>query len=175
MQVWYLEDIFMDVFFEQLITIKKDIKTYLAYIGIAISAILLMTVSLMLSRGLAVIVVFLVFWGAYKLYSMFNIEYEYIITNSTMDIDKIIAKSSRKRILNFDLTEVERIEKYHAQLPQDILNDALFACNKDDENAYLLIIHPEGKAKQSIVIAPNERMRDAMKKFLPKYIADNLI
>lgn len=164
----------MDVFFEQLITIKKDIKTYLAYIGIAISAILLMTVSLMLLGNLAVVVAFLVLYGAYKLYSMLNIEYEYIITNSTMDIDKIIAKSSRKRILSFELSEIELIEKYHAQLPQDILKDTSFACNKDDQNAYVLIIHPDGKAKQSIVIAPDDRMRDAMKKFLPKYVADNL-
>ena len=165
----------MDTFFEQLVTIKKNAKTYLAYIGIALATILVMTVSLIALGNLAIVVIFFVLFGAYKLYSMLSIEYEYIITNSTMDIDKIIAKSSRKRILSFELSEVERIEKYRAELPQDILKDCFFACNTGDENAYVLIIHPDGKAKQSLVIAPDDRMKEAMKKFLPKYVVDTLI
>ena len=165
----------MDTFVEQLVTIKKNAKTYLAYIGIAIAAILLMAVALTILGGLAIVVVFLVLFGAYKLYSMLNVEYEYIVTNSTMDIDKITAKSSRKRILSFELSEVERIEKYRAEMPQDILKDCFFACNADDVNAYVVIIHPDGKAKQSVVIAPDDRTKEAMKKFLPKYITDTLI
>lgn len=164
----------MDTFFEQLITIKKTGKTWLAYIGIAIAAMLLMTVSLMLLGNLAIVVIFLVLYGAYKLYSMLSVEYEYIITNSTMDIDKIIAKSSRKRVMSFELTAVERIEKYRKELPQDIIKDALCACNGDEDNAIVLVIHPEGKGKSSLVIAPDERIVEAMKKFLPKYVSDNL-
>lgn len=164
----------MDVFFEQLVTIKKTAKTYLAYVLIALAAIIIMAAALWLFGNLAVIVVFLVLYGAYKLYSMLSLEYEYIITNSTMDIDKIVAKSSRKRILSFELTAVERIEKYRKELPEDIIKNAVFACNGNEENAIVLVIHPEGKGKQSVVVAPDERMTEAMKKFLPKYVAENL-
>lgn len=165
----------MDTFFEQLVSVKKTAKTYLAYIGIAVAAILIMTVALNLLGNLAFVVICLVIYGAYKLYSMFGIEYEYIITNSVMDIDKITSKSSRKRVSSFDLTTVERIEKFRNNLPKEILNDCLFACNKDDSNAFVLVIHPEGKQKHTVVIAPNERMQEAMKKFLPKYVSDNMI
>ena len=110
----------MDTFLEQLVSIKKDAKIYFAYIGIAIAAILVMMVSLMILGNLAIIVIFLVLYGAYKLYSMLSIEYEYIITNYVMDIDKITSKSSRKRVSSFDLTAVERIEKYRSDLPQDL-------------------------------------------------------
>lgn len=164
----------MDVFFEQLVTIKKTAKTYLAYVIIALVAIILMAAALWIFGNLAIIAVFLVLYGAYKLYSMLSMEYEYIITNSTMDIDKITAKSSRKRILSFELTSVERIEKYRKELPEDIIKNAIFACNGNEENAVVLIIHPEGKGKQSVVVAPDERMVEAMKKFLPKFVADTL-
>ena len=164
----------MDVFFEQLVTIKKTVKTYLAYILIALAAIIIMAAALWLFGNLAVIVVFLVLYGAYKLYSMLSLEYEYIITNSTMDIDKIVAKSSRKRILSFELTAGERIEKYTKELPEDVVKNAFFACNGNEVNAIVLVIHPEGKGKQSVVVAPDERMLDTMKKFLPKYVAENL-
>ena len=38
-------------------------------------------------------------YGGYRLITNMNVEYEYIVTNGEMDIDKIIAKRSRKRLL----------------------------------------------------------------------------
>lgn len=165
----------MDTFIEQLITIKKTAKTWALYFLIALLAIIIIAVAYLFIPTLIVIIAALVIFGVYKLYSLTNIEYEYIVTNSTMDIDKITAKSSRKRVLSFELTAVERIEKYRKELPQDILKDCLFTCNQNDENAVLLVIHPDGKPKKSIVISPNDKVKDAMKKFLPKYVAESLI
>lgn len=45
-------------------------------------------------------------YGAYLLMSMQNIEYEYILTNSEIDIDKIMSKKARKRIASFDFKEI---------------------------------------------------------------------
>ena len=59
----------MDTFFEQLITIKKDAKTYFAYIIIAIAAIILMAAAIWIFGNIAIIAVFLILYGAYKLYS----------------------------------------------------------------------------------------------------------
>ena len=164
----------MDTFVEQIVTIKRTVKTYLAYICISIAAILLMVVSYFLFSSLFIAVDALIVFGAYKLYSMLNIEYEYIITNSTMDIDKIIAKSSRKRIVSFDLTAVLRIEKFTGILPSDIAKNCFFACNEKDENAYLLVYKSEGKPQQAFVFAPDDRMISGMKNFLPRHICENL-
>ena len=164
----------MDTFVEQLITIKKNFKTYLAYAAITVVTLLIMAVSLWIFGNLAIVVVFLVGYGAFKLYSLLNIEYEYIITNSTMDIDKIIAKSSRKRMVSFDLTSVQRIEKYDGALPSNICKDCFFACNQTDQNAYILYYKQEGKPQKAFVFAPNEKMVAGMKSFLPRHISDNL-
>ncbi len=164
----------MDTFVEQLITIKKDTKTYLAYIGITVVALMIMAVALWRLGNLAIVVVFLVGYGALKLYSMLNIEYEYIITNSTMDIDKIIAKSSRKRMVSFDLTSVQKIEKFSGTVPSNISNDCFFACNKKDTNAFILYYKQEGKPQKAFVFAPNEKMIAGMKNFLPRHICENL-
>ena len=164
----------MDTFVEQIVTIKRTVKTHLAYICISIAAILLMVVSYFLFSSLFIAVDALIVFVAYKLYSMLNIEYEYIITNSTMDIDKIIAKSSRKRIVSFDLTAVLRIEKFTGILPSDIAKNCFFACNEKDENAYLLVYKSEGKPQQAFVFAPDDRMISGMKNFLPRHICENL-
>ncbi len=164
----------MDTFVEQLITIKKNFKTYLAYACITIVTLLIMALSLWIFGKLAVVVVFLVGYGAFKLYSMLNIEYEYIITNSTMDIDKIIAKSSRKRIVSFDIASVQRIEKYTGVLPHDIEKDCIFVCNKTDDNTYILYYKQEGKPQKAFVFAPNKKMIAGMKNFLPRHICENI-
>lgn len=164
----------MDTFVEQIVAIKKTGKTWIAYFGITLVAIILMTASFLFFRSIFLVLDALIFWGAYKLYSMLNVEYEYIITNSTMDIDKIIAKSSRKRVVSFDLTAVQRIEKYTGNLPSDIARECFFACNAKDENAYVLIYKSEGKPRQAFVFAPNEKMIVGMKNFLPRHICENL-
>lgn len=164
----------MDTFVEQIIAIKRTGKTWVIYFGIALLAIILLTIALMFLGGLFVVMAALIFWGVFKLYSMTNIEYEYIITNSTMDIDKIIAKSSRKRVVTFDLSAVQRIEKYVGTLPHDIPKDCFFACNQKDENSYILYYKKEGKPQKAFVFAPNEKMIAGMKNFLPRHICENL-
>ena len=162
----------MDTFVEQIIVIKKTSKTWLGYAGITLTALILMTVAYMFLYAIFIPLDFLIFWGAYKLYTMLNIEYEYIITNSTMDIDKIIAKSSRKRMISFDLSTVLRIEKYTGSLPQNITKDCFFACNIDDENAYIVYYKKDGNPQKTFVFAPSEKTISAMKDFLPRHIVE---
>lgn len=164
----------MDTFVEQLVSIKKTTKTYFSYALITITALLIMAVSLYLLGNLAIIIVFLIGYGAFKLYSMLNIEYEYIITNSTLDIDKIIAKSSRKRIISIDLSSVQRIEKFTGVFTSEIEKNCIFTCNKNDKNAFVLYYKQETKPQNAFVFSPNEKMLSAMKKYLPHHISENL-
>lgn len=164
----------MDTFVEQIVAIKKTAKTWIAYFGIAMAAIILMTAVFLFLRDLLIILDILIVFSVFKLYSFFNIEYEYIITNSTMDIDKIIAKSSRKRMISFDLTAVLRVEKYSDRISADLKKNCFFACNPNDENMYMMVYKTDGKPQQTIVFAPDDRMIEGMKKFLPRHISENL-
>ena len=164
----------MDTFVEQIVAIKKTGKTWFAYFLIALLSVILMTAAMFFLPKLFVVVDALILYGAFKLYSLFNIEYEYIITNSTMDIDKIIAKSSRKRMVSFDLTAVQRLEKFTGTIPTNISKDCFFACNSKDANSYIMYYKKEGQPQKAVVFAPNEKMIDGMKKFLPKHICENI-
>ena len=167
----------MDTFFEQIITVKKNGKAVAAIIGIWLAAFIvcfllimfmpfLSTFSLLLAAG--------ALFGAYKLCTRFNLEYEYIVTNGTMDIDKIINKSSRKRILSFELATVSRIEKFNpAQLSGVNAKELFITCNQDDPGAYLMVSATEGKGTSYLVFAPDERVRSAIVKFVPKFISNS--
>ena len=166
----------MDTFFEQIVSIKKSGKTIALFLSVWVFAILLCVFLLLsgLVGPLTPILVVGIGYGAWWLTAKLNIEYEYIITNGTMDVDKIINKSSRQRISSFEISKVERIEKYNPNLLQNVKKENLvFACNQDDPNAYLIVASHEDAKVNYIVFSPNEKLQEAIKKSLPKFIANS--
>lgn len=167
----------MDTFFEQIIPVKKNGKAAAAIIGIWLAAFIVCFLLIMFMPFLGTFSLLLAagaLFGAYKLCTRFNLEYEYIVTNGTMDIDKIINKSSRKRILSFELATVSRIEKFNpAQLSGVNAKELFITCNQDGPGAYLMVSATEGKGTSYLVFAPDERVRSAIVKFVPKFISNS--
>lgn len=167
----------MDTFFEQIIAVKKNGKAIAAIIGIWLAAFIVCFVLIMF---MGILGTFSLLFAAGALSARtscrvrFNVEYEYIVTNGTMDIDKIINKSSRKRILSFELATVSRIEKFNpAQISSVNAKELFITCNADDPAAYLMVSSTEGKGTSYLVFAPDERVRSAIVKFVPKFISNS--
>ena len=57
--------------------------------------------SVLFSFSIGLVLIAFAWYGAYLLMSMQNIEYEYILTNSEIDIDKIMSKKARKKNCEF--------------------------------------------------------------------------
>ncbi len=166
----------MDTFFEQIVAIKKNGKTIAGVFGIWFAALIiggLLFLTAILG-SLTILAIAGVFYGAFKLSGLLNVEYEYIVTNGVMDIDKIINKSSRKRLSSFDLADVSRLEKFNVEQIQRIdKKNVVIACSLDDSNAYLMVYEKEGKKAEYVIFSPNEKMQGAIIKFLPKFIANS--
>ena len=168
----------MDTFCEQIVSIKKTGATVALFFILWFFALLVCVASFLLLTVINPAIPFLLscalLFGTYKLTSQLNIEYEYIITNGTMDIDKIINKSSRQRVSSFELANVERVEKYNDHLLQNIKKENIvFACNRNDPDAYLLVASKEDTKVNYIVFTPSEKLKDAIKKSLPKFISNS--
>jgi len=168
----------MDTFFEQIISIKKKGTQVLLTLGIWLLATVLSCLIVMF-LGLGMIVLGLtlsgfVFYGAFKLSQLFSVEYEYIVTNTSFDIDKIVAKSSRKRMVSIEIPNVTSIEKYNPNAPKpNGCEKYIIACNGNEENAYNVVAQSVKGGKVCFVFAPNERVIEGMTKTLPKYIANS--
>lgn len=167
----------MDTFFEQITAVKKSGKDIAAITGIWLLAFIICFL-LVLFMGYFGFFSFLLIagalFGAFKLSCRFNVEYEYIVTNGTMDIDKIINKSSRKRVLSFELATVSRLEKFNQGLLSSVNSkEIVTACNLNDPEAYLMVSSTEGKGTSYLIFAPDERVRGAIVKFVPKFIANS--
>ena len=167
----------MDTFFEQIIPLRKTGKAIAAIAGIWLLAFIICFLLVLFMAYLGSFSLLLAagaLFGAFKLSTRFNVEYEYIVTNGTMDIDKIISKSSRKRVLTFELQTVSRIEKFNpSQIASVNSKEVVIACDTNDPDAYLMVSSAEGKGSIYLVFAPDERVRGAIVKFVPKFIANS--
>ncbi len=163
----------MDTFFEQIVSVKRSAVQIAGVVGIMLAAVVLLIVAyLLFIIGLAPISFLLVCgvcWGGYKLIMRSSIEYEYIFTNGDLDIDKIIAKSSRKRMVSINCSKVERYGKYNpAARVSDSVKNVYFFCNPSDENAKFLIAPNKKEGMVMIVFAPDERVGGAIEKAIPR-------
>ena len=76
-------------------------------------------------------------------------------------------------MVSLELSTVSRIEKYNPVAVSKIDSKQLtIACNLE-EDSYLLVAEKEGKGATYIVFTPDERLRGAMIKFMPKFISNS--
>lgn len=174
---------FNDVFYEQIVPIKKTggqigtiILVWVLAVIVAAFIYLFLMPALAVFGGFGILLIFGVFYLAWKFNIRFNQEYEYIITNGTVDIDQIVNKSIRKRVLTFELSDVTLIEKYNPAKPLNSGNQKpVIACDPDDEEAIYLVADRNGKAAAHLVFAPNQKLKNAILKAVPKFISNGLI
>lgn len=111
-----------DIYLEYMVKKKKSASQKALIILIVAGGAMLSLVMLALIYGFALylagtqlgsfafsigfVLIALMWYGAYLLIGMQNIEYEYILTNSEIDLDKIMSKKGRKHIVGFDFKDV---------------------------------------------------------------------
>ena len=150
----------MDNIAEQLVQKKRTGADLAKKILISVGAVLIATFFTM------VIFAVLVLGGGVWLMSGFGIEYEYIITNNEMDIDKIIGRRKRKRMITVDFKRAEDFAPYTAD--NDVKADAtVHAYTGMEKDAYYLVVTHNDYGRVKVIFNPNERMREAIRQELP--------
>lgn len=162
----------MDIFIEQLVE-KADSKKDIALKILIGSAAVILAVGLfivLMMFGLTPVGIVLaagIFYGAYWLISEQEIEYEYILTNGDLDIDKIIAKKKRKRLLTIKVKSFDHFGKLSdAPEADDSVVTVLAASGYADE-AYYADFNHDRHGKTRLIFSPNEHFREEMSSFIP--------
>jgi hypothetical protein len=102
-----------------------------------------------------------------------SIEYEYIITNDDLDIDKIIAKRKRKRLISIKMSSFSDI----AVLTNENANAGertLVDCAGTEYKAYICDFKHEKMGDCRLVFTPSEEMLEALVKVMPRPIRQKL-
>lgn len=160
----------MDVFCEYIVKVKKNpVELTISALGIILAVILLGFSLFFLFTPFSSFVLLIdagVVYGAYILITHFNVEYEYILTNGDIDIDKITAKRKRKRVLSFSTKEFEIVAPYKQG---ENYTNVLDLGTRNYENAYYAVFSKDGQ-KKTLVFNPPQKMIEAMKTYSPRTV-----
>ncbi len=167
----------MDTFLEKLVTKRRTFSDNLMTFGLLMAGLILILISLSIpllnQLGVSLLLAVGLAYLTYRFISARNIEYEYIVTNGDLDIDKIISKRKRKRIFSASCKEFEILAKVSSnsfsQSVQSIKNriDATSSINSPD--AYFATLSYKGE-KTLVIFEPDERMLNNFKVFIPRKI-----
>ena len=173
----------MDIFYEYIVKRKKETKDYLIIAGIIVLGLILSVVLLGLTiifstylSGLGLVLIFLLWWGAWTLMGSRNLEYEYILTNNYLDIDKIIARRGRKRLCTINFKEIEQCASTTDPMFGHIYRNTEGRTVKNyagDINAprVYFVDFSKDAERVRVLFQPNERILDGLKKANPRLVA----
>lgn len=170
----------MEIFMEYIVKHKRTGKDTMIVAGIILLAFILIVISsIMLTvqmlASLWLLVVAGIIYGAVFLIKRTIVEFEYILTNNELDIDKIMAKSSRKRIISVDFKEIEICapvnspdHKFEYENTQAITKT--YDCIGDGiTDIYFIDMNGEG-GKVRVLFQPPYKLIESAKKFNPRKI-----
>ena len=161
----------MDSFKEQLVTRKPDNTVFIKRAGIFVAALFIAVLLFVFLNVMSLILIALLFWGAYILIRNFDVEYEYICTNGDLDIDKITAKSKRKRLISIEIknaTDFGIVENKAFNKEYSIID----ATSGEGENKsdYYIACRDSKYGMCYILFSPDEDMLEFIKACLPRTI-----
>lgn len=167
----------MDVFIESIVAKKKSFYDLILVVGICLGAVVLIFILSLLSSVITILkplLLFLVCGAIYLCYFFItglNLEYEYAITNSELDIDTIIARRKRKRIFSGSIKDFELFAKvnseYYTEQIKSIKKSIQCVSTMESDNVYFAVVHYKSE-KTVLYIEPNEKMLRTIKTIIPR-------
>ena len=101
-----------------------------------------------------------------------SVEYEYILTNGEIDVDKIIAQRKRKRLVTVSAKTFEAFGPYkmaeHANRNYD---NRILACESEDSpGVYYATFRHNTLGHCLLVFNPDDRIIQGVKSFIPRTV-----
>ena len=103
-----------------------------------------------------------------------DLEYEYLLVNRSLDIDKVMAKTKRKRVRSFDLSGVDiiaplnshRLDYYNQNSNIKVLD---YSSGEADHKRFAFIISEEGNLSK-VIFEPDEEMASLLRQSMPSKV-----
>ena len=154
----------MDIYTDSVVC-KKSFPGYkLVHNGLLVLAVMSLLMANIATVFLIGAVVFAI--GAFLVWRGTEVEYEYIHTNNTLDIDKVIHNARRRSLLSIDLNQVLQISPLDETRGLSRLKKRDYTGDGDDSRMYAMICVVKGE-KTAVLLQLDDRMLASLKKQIP--------
>lgn len=158
----------MDTFFEQIVKKKKGFAEWAVILVTLVLALALVALSWLMGI-LPIIVTVGVVYGAWWLITTRNVEYEYCVTNGDIDVDKIVARRKRTRLVSVSGRKIRALAPYDPTKPLGkFQRTVLVAPSIKEEGLWYFTYHSKKNGDTLVVFMPDDRVLGALYDGLPK-------
>lgn len=173
----------MDTFVEKIVSRKKGAKEGLIALGIIFAGIIvffaLQTVTAIFGINLGSVGLLLgagIIYLAYRLIIGLNVEFEYVVTNGDIDIDKIIARRNRKRIFSASCKDFDIVARISSSGYEEAVRNAKVKIDvtsmPNSPDAYYATLNYKGE-RTIVIFEPDDRMLAGFRTFIPRKVLTN--
>ncbi len=153
--------------------VKKETSTLAKLLRIVL-VMLTVVFGLLIFMGfsLAMFVALATGFGAYFVYLHTDLEYEYLYLDKELVIDKIMAKTKRKRVATYELERLEAlapIKSYHLDNFRGRTGkETDYSIGKEEQPDKRYMMYYDGN--QKVVLSPSEELVKAMRNAAPRKV-----
>ncbi len=156
----------MDVFVEYMVKRRKTAADFIKIILTLLLGLALVFVVTVLFAAIPFITSFIlvavagVCYLAYRIITSVNVEYEYILTNSDLDVDAIISARKRKRLASINLRQIDSFGKLSGSESRVLGRSYKYIMAAEDkkaENTYYIVFDND-EEKSVLLFTPNEKI-----------------
>ena len=171
-----LQDIFVENIVKKKNTVGIKLLQVLIIFASIVLALILVAVGLVLFSqfaGFALLLACGAVYGAFILSTSFNLEYETCFTNGALDVDKIINRRRRKRLISLKCKDIETMGRYKKV---DHVNKQyktrIIACDDEEgEDVWYLTVRHSTLGFTLVVFNMTDRMLEGFKNYIPRQLA----
>ena len=167
----------MDFFNEWIVKRRKTAQDYMS-VAITVMVTCMVLYGVVLQFMMAKYMYFipieiaLVVFIAYKIISSMNVEYEYSVTNGDLDIDKVISKRRRKKMVSLKLRDVEYFAPFegeHIRVAEDASIKRIYDASSGlDAPRLHFIIYYYNSEKTLLLFEPTDEMIDNFSHYISR-------
>ena len=111
-------------------------------------------------------------YGAWQLFIRQSVEFEYILTNGELDVDRIVARRNRKRFLSVDCRRFEILAQCSSSVAGEMKSQRIVkrvdsSSSPKSENRWFAIFKGKDEKCTLLIFEPDQRMLDALKHVVP--------
>lgn len=142
----------------------KAIITYV--IGFSLIGTVVM---LKINAWLVTIMVVGIIYAMYKIVAEINVEYEYTLTQNEMDVDKIINRRNRKKIVSVNIRRADEFSMCDGIKEKRFVNDRnyrVFSACSDRRNGCYYMTFASDNGRGILFFSPNDDVREYIEKIL---------
>lgn len=162
----------MDNYVEQIVAKKSEARDtairLIIFLGLSLVAALALICTVLFGFAFLLVVAVGAIYLMWYLLGNTSVEYEYIVTNNELDVDKITGRRKRKRLITLKLNLADEWGEYDENKNKNEKVQATVSAHDCRYiNLWYLVANHEKHGKTMLLFSPNEDVLTAVNKSVP--------